>query len=310
MCVTPVDFDHNMSEIMGDMDDVIKVLLLKLMESLEDKYEDYLRLIRSWFRMKDNRPQFEVEIKNFLTPEQHHLHSQLLIRLLYKSADVQQIPSEPPKPKREHRNIHRFQEGFEPIDPTFYVVTERQEVNGEVPPFMVHERLLPDQSSTLARLMYSAWELGLEGSQPNVAEFLTIATQHFLKNIITAVITRKKGYKCSQNGFIHSLGTAMPNPWLRNVNKYRSEPFHSLKFDGRLNGMNGILKPAERPTREDLEHDAIFRLSASSAEEETGPISLYDLIITLQLYPSLVASNFVRITNTERIYARDRKSVV
>lgn len=46
-----------------------------------------------------------------------------------------------------------------------------------MPPFMVHERLLPDQSSTLARLMYSAWELGLEGSQPNVAEFLTIATQ-------------------------------------------------------------------------------------------------------------------------------------
>lgn len=54
-------------------------------------------------------------------------------------------------------------------------------------------------------------------------------------------------------------------------------------FSNRLEFDDLIVKPAERPPKEEYEHDAIFRLSATSCYEEAGPISLYDLILTLQV---------------------------
>ncbi|KAL1131543.1 hypothetical protein AAG570_011160 [Ranatra chinensis] len=165
---------------------------------------------------------------------------------------------------------------------------------------MVHERLLPDKSVALARLMYAAWELGLDGSSSTAADLLVVATRKFLKNIITAVIGRRKGYRI-ENNFVHGVGEPVSNPWLRNVASRPAKKFHSLKCDPTE---NGILTPAERPSHEYLEEDIAFKLASSDCDTIPLPITLYDLIATLKVYPSLVASNFVYTVNCERIWAR------
>ena len=47
---------------------------------------------------------------------------------------------------------------------------------------------------------------------------------------------------------------------------------------------DGILVPSERPTIEQLEREAAFKLAASDSNDENLlPISLYDLVTTLKV---------------------------
>lgn len=41
--------------------------------------------------------------------------------------------------------------------------------------------------------------------------------QHFLKNVLTAILSRRKGYKVREDRFLYALGSAVPNPWLCNA---------------------------------------------------------------------------------------------
>lgn len=41
--------------------------------------------------------------------------------------------------------------------------------------------------------------------------------QQCLKNILMAVISRRRGYRIREGCFLHSLGVTPPNPWLRNT---------------------------------------------------------------------------------------------
>lgn len=46
--------------------------------------------------------------------------------------------------------------------------------------------------------------------------FFFLWFQYFLKNLLTAVLCGRKGFKVRENRFIYSIGTPMPNPILRN----------------------------------------------------------------------------------------------
>jgi len=78
------------------------------------------------------------------------------------------------------------------------------------------ELVLPDRTFVLARLMLAAWENNMDGAEEDTAHIIIAATQIFLKNILTAIFTRRKGYSVRDNSFIYNIGEPVPSLWKRN----------------------------------------------------------------------------------------------
>lgn len=87
------------------------------------------------------------------------------------------------------------------------------------------ELVLPDRTFVLARLMLAAWENNMDGAEDNTAHIVIAATQIFLKNILTAIFTRRKGYATRDGSFIYNIGEPVPSSWKRN--SMYINPFYS-----------------------------------------------------------------------------------
>ncbi|XP_073973792.1 transcriptional adapter 1-like [Rhodnius prolixus] len=284
---------------MGEFDSIIAIRQT-LMESLGDRSEEYLQLMNRWFRMELTRHEFECEASKCLTGSQLHLHNQLILKVLKKCAHITASSNEP-KPTWNRSSSH-INHTFEPVDTIFYDVTERQEVDAELPPFISHDRLLPDTSTMMVRATFAAWEHGLEAASTEVADLLCLATHQFLRSIIVAVIRKRKGCCFMNNGFVHAVGKASLNPWLRSVAKNNNGEYHNLTLDANV---KGFLAPSLRRSKEELYQKELFSIAASDAPSvPLAPITVSDILYTLKLHPSLVASYFTKTVNTERMYAR------
>lgn len=79
------------------------------------------------------------------------------------------------------------------------------------------ELVLPDRTFVLARLMLAAWENNMDGAEENTAHIVIAATQIFLKNILTAIFTKKKGFAVRDESFIYNIGEPVPSSWKRNT---------------------------------------------------------------------------------------------
>uniref|UniRef100_A0A0A9W2S8 Transcriptional adapter 1 n=3 Tax=Lygus hesperus TaxID=30085 RepID=A0A0A9W2S8_LYGHE len=276
---------------MVELDDVVS-LRKKLLEALGDRAIEHRTLMRLWFAMKLSKEELDQVLSRFLTPAQRHLHNQYVLALLKGT----------PKTESWKKHPESCQAQFEPVDPIHCSVIERHPIFSEQPPLMVHEGTLLTTNMMLERLQYGAWELELKSATPATAEFLCVATRHFLKDIITAIVCRRKGFRTKYNKFICGVGTPQLNPWLRNVPRGKTEPFQPLRIDKKI---AGYLAPNPRPAREVMEQSGAFEMAASDSNVETlEPISLSDLAVTLKMHPSLVASNFVRTVNWERLYSK------
>ena len=80
------------------------------------------------------------------------------------------------------------------------------------------ELVLPDRTFVLARLMLAAWENNMDGAEESTAHIIIAATQIFLKNILTAIVTRRKGFSVRDDSFIYKIGEPVPSSWKRNTN--------------------------------------------------------------------------------------------
>lgn len=64
----------------------------------------------------------------------------------------------------------------------------------------------------MARFMLTAWDHDVEGVHDDAAEIMVLATQMFLKNIISAVVAQCKSYK-SKRDFKYRYGAGAPSIW-------------------------------------------------------------------------------------------------
>lgn len=79
------------------------------------------------------------------------------------------------------------------------------------------ELVLPDRTFVLARLMLAAWENNMDGAEENTAHIVIAATQIFMKNILTAILTNRKEFSIKEGSFIHGIGNPVPSSWKRNT---------------------------------------------------------------------------------------------
>ena len=77
---------------------------------------------------------------------------------------------------------------------------------------------LPDAGLVHGRMLVAAWDANLdEGCDDRAIKLVLAATKHFLKELMVAIVTNRKGYRLRENKVVHSIGRPTVNPWLRNA---------------------------------------------------------------------------------------------
>lgn len=241
---------------MTDLSDKVVVAKNALLTALGDNSSKYLSNMKLWFRHKWSKEQFDYESRKFLTVEKMHLHNQFLIAMLNK-IDAFQIPQQPSptsggglllgsvgvsagtnssgsssrKAKRKKSSrITSDRATFEPYDFLDFIMEDSMksirpapgtDANVQILPtqrYCVQELFLPDAGFILGRFLIGAWESGLVNVEDNVAEYVAMAVQVLLKNLISTVIVKKEHYKVTGEGsFYYDVGATLKDPSIRNT---------------------------------------------------------------------------------------------
>lgn len=113
---------------------------------------------------------------------------------------------------------------FQPSDILDYMPKEQLQdptPNGNSSPvqrYAVQELFLPEPGMVMGRLLVGAWEIGLVNADDMAVDLIVTGVQVLLKNIMTAIILKKKHYRVTANGnYFYDVGHQMKDPFLRNT---------------------------------------------------------------------------------------------
>lgn len=91
----------------------------------------------------------------------------------------------------------------------------------------------------MGRFLIGAWEIGLVSVDDNVAEYVAMAVQVLLKDLLSAIIKKRKHYKTSGEGnFYYDVGAPLRDPSLRNTVTRQKVDDTPLELDKELNTAN------------------------------------------------------------------------
>ncbi|XP_057330340.1 transcriptional adapter 1-like [Microplitis mediator] len=294
-----------------------------LTNSLGDNAKVYFEKMKLWFQMKSSKEEFDCEARNIMTDEQIHLHNEFLLCLFNKVRGLATAtPLRPMKANNTHvhtdkdkilkekrlklkRKYKTDRSNFEPADMYVDVLSQMSSPVGDEPiganRSSAQELLLPDRTFVLARLMLAAWENNMDSADENTAHIIIAATQIFLKNIITAVLTKRKGFAVHQKSFIYNIGEPVPSSWKRNTmfiprGIHFSKTTDIIEPDGQV--------PAVKQTVDEMEQATAFAMACSTPvlSPALPPVSVNDLLQTLKIYKNLVNNHTVYATNMERLF--------
>ena len=191
----------------------------KLFEALGDSQQAYIDHMKTWFRKKSSKEEFDVAARKLLSKDVIHLHNQFLLAILNKCQTLVNLTPGPSLVKPEITNITINQELLSPskFDPsadrlkkgkikrkvkpnkaqlehkfqpvaTSLCAPEVAAVN--LPPeerdlaFCVREKTLPDISLIHGRLLVAAWEEGLEGVEDAAVSLTLAAVESQLRRLV------------------------------------------------------------------------------------------------------------------------------
>lgn len=265
--------------------DVLNTARKALMDALGDKTKVYFDHMKLWFKMKITKEEFDTEARVLLNPEQVHLHNEFFLAILNKVDGLAEITSAQEKSSnmrtssshKRHKHSSKNssdKSNFEVVDILDYVPpgSPPGTESDAAPRYASQEFFLPDHALVTGRFMLTAWEQGLEGTDDETVDLIVAAVQViifvyfkyifrniinsclkfkvFLKNILTAVISKRKGYKIRDSSFIHDIGGDVPNMWLKNTdNLIGSNEDGLIELDD-----NGDLIPRCPLTIDEAEH--------------------------------------------------------
>ncbi|KAH9641573.1 hypothetical protein HF086_017097 [Spodoptera exigua] len=285
--------------------DPLNIARRKLNDVLGEKSTKYFNHMKQWFRMKLTKEEFDAEARKLLSTDQVHYHNEFLLALLNKVEGLaeasisiaQEKASSHNRNSRRHKRSSRTSEksNFEPVDLLEYLPPNSPPGAGSD-----GEIFLPDHALVVGRFMLAAWETGLEGADDDAADVIVVAVQHFLKNVITAVLSQRKGYKMRNKHFMYDVGGDVPNMWLRN-----SAKLYDPQRDGRVSvdeGMTDLLGPRCPPTIDEMEHSAAFEIACSAnTEPNDDKLTIDEFYNTLLVHKNVISCHSVYAVNMERI---------
>ncbi|XP_049865384.1 transcriptional adapter 1-like [Pectinophora gossypiella] len=291
--------------------DVLNVARRKLNQALGEKSTKYFNHMKQWFRMRLTKEEFDSEARALLSADQVHHHNEFLLALLNKVEGLAETSATIAQEKaishnrhsRRHKRSSRTSEksNFEPADLLEYLPPNSPPGAGsDGVKYAVQEIFLPDHALVVGRFMLAAWELGLEGADDDAANIIVVAVQNFLKNVISAVISQRKGYKIRNNHLMYDIGGDIPNMWLRNSSKV-----YDPQGEGRVSVDDGVdaLGPRCPPTIDEVEHAAAFEIACSvpSTECNDEKLTIDEFYNTLLTHRNVISCHSVYAVNMERL---------
>lgn len=255
-----------------------------LEQSLGDLKSKYFDLLRQWFRLSKpmSKIEFETELRKLLTSSDQIRHHNIYMHSIHKKGYATAVKTKENAPRVPP---------FEIAELTEYVRSASPEA---VPPVELEYRsaasdlVVPDLNFMRGQVALHAWENGLDGAEDGVAEFMVQACQTFLKNIITAMVARKSGYRIRDGKLLHKFGVPVPDPFVRNTN--------NLRGDGDYPRDEGFV-PASRVPYENVEHENAFDYSCSKRRRTDGKLTVELLYDTLKENPEIVGLHSIQSVN-------------
>eukprot|EP00099_Drosophila_melanogaster_P024839 NP_723703.1 transcriptional adaptor 1-2 [Drosophila melanogaster] len=291
-----------------------------LVVALGDNWERYRANMKNWFRSRWTKEEFDAESRKILTPDKLHLHNQFLLALLNKidafaplenPPAVQTSSSSGNRSKRRKRSSRTFAErlNFELSDvldfvaednmqiirppTTIGIPSDQQQQQLQSQRYCAQELFLPDAGFIMGRFLIGAWEIGLVSVDDNVAEYVAMAVQVLLKDLLSAIIKKRKHYKTSGEGnFYYDVGAPLRDPSLRNTVTRQKVDDTPLELDKELNTANFMRR----------QNDDVTFLSACEEVQPTERtvITLKDCQLALR-DRNLIGSHAVYSINMERL---------
>lgn len=128
--------------------------------------------------------------------------------------------------------------------------------------------------------------------------FNFINFQNFVKNIITAMLSRKEGYQVRDGKMQHRFGFPVPDPFLRNTQHIVDET-QETKVE--LANDADSFVPAYRQSLENAEQQTAFAYFCGKRKRSDGRLTLQLLYDTLREDPNIVGLHSIHSVNLAKI---------
>ncbi|XP_029929928.1 transcriptional adapter 1 [Myripristis murdjan] len=298
----------------------LEIAKKNLTDAIGDNVKHYWANLKLWFKQKISKEEFDIEARRLLAQDNVHVHNDFLLAILTRCQIIASTPegagslqwtggsaSKPGKPKgkKKFSSRQKFDHRFQPQNPLSAAQPfSPREVGGEEEELRLsaHTLLLPTRGQLEARMMVTAFELGLDNVTEEAVSTMIYAVEHHLKDVLTAVITRRKAYRLRDGHFPYAFGSDVtPQPYLKNsLAAYHSvtecpPPSASLPAG-----------PPPQVSPDEAEQQAVHLLacSADSLPAPLPPISMFDLLEALQVHRGVMPSHTMYALNMERILSR------
>ncbi|XP_035375545.1 transcriptional adapter 1 [Electrophorus electricus] len=293
-----------------------------LTDAIGDNIKHYWANLKLWFKQKISKEEFDVEARRLLGQDNVHVHNDFLLAILTRCQIIVSTPdgagslpwpgsstSKPCKANKGKKKFssvrqkfdHRFQaqnplSGAQPFSPR-EPGAEDEELR-----LSVHTLLLPTRGQLEARMMVTAFEMGLDNVAEEAVSTMVCAIEVHLKDVITAVVSRRKAYRLRDGHFHYAFGSDItPQPYLKNS----LAAYHTVT-DCPPPSASLPAGPPPQVSPDDAEQQAALLLACSggSVPAPLPPIGMYDLLEALQVHRQVMPSHTVYALNMERILAR------
>uniref|UniRef100_A0A672IS49 Transcriptional adapter 1 n=1 Tax=Salarias fasciatus TaxID=181472 RepID=A0A672IS49_SALFA len=295
----------------------LEIAKKNLTDAIGDNVKHYWANLKLWFKQKISKEEFDVEARRLLAQENVHVHNDFLLAILTRCQIIVSTPegtgplqwqgscsSKPGKPKvkKKFPSRQKFDHRFQPQNPLSAAQpfspreagSEEEELR-----LSAHTMLLPTRGQLEARMMVTAFELGLDNVTDDAISTMIYAVEHHLKDVLTAVITRRKAYRLRDGRFPYAFGSdAMPQPYLKNS----LAAYHSVT-ECPPSSASLPAGPPPQVSPDEAEQQAVHLLACSADRPSAPlpPINMFDLLEALQVHHAVMPSHTMYALNMERI---------
>lgn len=275
--------------VVADLDALRKKLEICLSEEVREQYFARLRE-RFLFSLSITEEEFDEETRKLLvTKEQKCSHNHFMLAVMAK------FPNLRSKSCRTffEKIVTPVERVFEVPDYSNYV----QPSSPSIPPppsdyeyrSAASEMFIPDQGFMACRVAITCWQNNLDNPNDNVAELMVHACQVFIKNIITAMISKKKGYKIRDRKFQYGFNQPIPDPFLRNFSNIVDDTQQC-----KVEVSNDTLRPKCKVSLEQMEQQTAFLYACAKRRKcSDNTLTVRTLYDTIKDNPKLLGMHSI-----------------
>lgn len=257
----------------------------------DDLKKEYFALLRQWFSFSVplTKEEFDRNVRRLLVnEEQIRCHNYFLLAMLSKNSSNHRPKSVRTTNDKGVFECADFSEYVQPSSPSMLPPSDFENRSAAA------ELFIPDSSFIASRIAVMAWENGLEGADDSVTELIVHACQVFVKNIITAMISRCKGYKIRSKKFQYGFNHPIPDPFIRNFNNVNDDTQES-----KVEVANGDdnFRPKCKMSLENAEQQMAFAYSCAKKRKCDNVLSVGLLYDTIRDNPKILGLHSIHSVN-------------